>query len=66
MLGGKEDADAEWVVYRLKNGSVRAASKARWDLWQAKNPLVWKDIGDELIAEGLKKEDAMRFMELTK
>ena len=66
MLGDVDDADAEWVVYRLKGGSVQAVSRARWNLWQTNNPDVWKDLGDELIAEGLKKEDAMRFMELTK
>lgn len=66
MLEGEYDADAEWVVYRLKGGSVQAVSRARWNLWQTNNPNVWKGLGDALVAEGLKKEDAMRFVGLTK
>ena len=58
--------DADWVVYRLKGGRVQAVPRSRWEGWKVRNPEVIKDLVAEVVADGLTKDEALRFVALTK
>lgn len=63
MLGEK---DAEWIVYRLKGGRVNAVPRSRWHGWVVNNSVMLEQLQTVVVAEGLTREQAMRFTALTK
>lgn len=54
--------DAEWVVYRLKDGVLRAVPRRRWNGW---TPSTLKEMGVVLVSKGLTEEQANQFVALT-
>jgi hypothetical protein len=61
-----EAEEIEWIVYRLKSGGLSAVSRARWNRWLVHAPAAIKNMVDGVVAQGLTREQAERFMALTK
>ena len=54
--------DAEWVVYRLHDGTLREVPRRRWKGWRTQ---TLSDMRVELVAEGLTRTQAEQFVALT-
>lgn len=56
----------EWVVYRLKKGKLKTVPRRRWDGWLMHNDVLVMQLIDVVVAEGLTKDEALRFVALSR
>jgi hypothetical protein len=58
--------EAEWVVYRLKNGKVNAVPRQRMEQYIRDHAKTWDSLVEEVLATGLTEDEAKRYRALTR